>query len=186
MNEEINNIKQKVIELSNNKLFIHHNWFVKYHLEIVEELSIKYSKLYKNINISIILLLVWIHDYEKITSNIPNSDSLNNFLQKNISDEKIIEEILSYYKIFESKNIELIKDSPIEIQIVSSCDAVSHLIGPFFYLWWKENNNKNFEDLMADNIKKLEKDWNKKISIQKIKDDFKHFYEITTNQNTIR
>ena len=73
--------------------------------------------------------------------------------------------------------------SRIEVQIVSSADGCSHLVGPFFYFWWWENSDKPFEDLMADNRQKIFKDWHRKIVLPEAKDRFEPRYRILVEQS---
>jgi hypothetical protein len=67
--------------------------------------------------------------------------------------------------------------APIEIQIVSSSDAASHLVGPFITLYWHENPSMTIAELQAENAKKLTIDWEKKITLPEVKAAFAQRYE---------
>lgn len=46
--------------------FIHHEWFVEHHLQIVESLANELCDLYPNADRHIVFAMVWLHDFCKI------------------------------------------------------------------------------------------------------------------------
>lgn len=165
--ERIETLKQAVITASNNPNFIHHPWFVTYHLEIVAGLANELLAFYPDANPELVEVLAWIHDYGKALDfdrqyemTLSEGPKL---LQKLGFEPEFTKTVIDYMEIMDKK-LELdIHTAPLEVQIVSSADGCSHLAGPFMPLWWWENAGKPFEELMVDNIRKAEKDWNHKV-----------------------
>ncbi|OGM26670.1 hypothetical protein A2627_01445 [Candidatus Woesebacteria bacterium RIFCSPHIGHO2_01_FULL_39_28] len=176
MEEKILELRKKVIKASLNPDFIHHRWFIKYHLEIVEKIAIETCDTYKEANKDLVRTLVWIHDYGKILGIRDDMDKIiavSEKLMKDVGFENdFISQVIEYLKTFESKMEFDLNQAPIEVKITSSADGASHMIGPFYSLWWLENPDKNFEDLMEDNKRKALKDWNRKIVIPEIRGSF--------------
>lgn len=179
--------RNHVIELSNNKNFIHHKWYVKYHLNIVEKISLELCEKYPNANKDLITVMVWMHDYGKIV-DLRNQYEVTLTLGKNKLIElgfetSFAEKVIHYIEILDKKENLSSSTTPIEIKIVSSADGAAHCVGPFYYMWWYENPNKPFEELMGNNLRKLNKDWSKKIVLPEIIATFRDRYDFISEQS---
>ena len=121
----IQNLKNQVIEASKNTSFLHHDWFIEYHLNLVERISLELCDIYKDADRDIVLTLVWVHDYGKIL-DMAKEHELNHKAGELLTElgfsSEFVEKISKYLEIFESKMTADLKQAPIEVQIVSSAD----------------------------------------------------------------
>lgn len=182
MDEKLNALKEYVITLAENPSFIHHAWYVKWHLEIVEQLCNEICELYPTANKDWVKALIWIHDYAKMVDfkNQYGMDVVKKIvpIMQDIGfDDDFIEVIIESIEIFESKMTTDLHDAPIEIQIVSSADGAAHMVGPFYQIYWQEYYQKTPKELMKDNLTKLEKDWSRKIVLPEVKSMFEQRYK---------
>ncbi len=118
--------------------------------------------------------MVWLHDYGKILGSTPQATVREggrklfelgfpqSFVDKAIYYAGLIDEKFDMDRL------------PIEVRIVSSADGAAHLVGPFHFLWWYENYDRPFHQLMKDGIEKTEQDWSKKIVLPEVRDSFGH------------
>lgn len=170
--ELINKLKQHVILKAANPSFIHHKWFINHHLEIVEKCALKFARNYKNINVELMLTLVWMHDYGKII-NIRNQYETTYIEGKKAMitigfSVTYTDNVMKLLKDLDGK-LDLKQHSCRELQIVSTADGVSHLISPFFLLYWYENPTKPIQELMNENMRKVTIDFENKIVLPRIK-----------------
>ncbi len=173
----IQKFKDHVIEACKNPDFVHHEWFVNYHLNFVEKIALELCDKYSEADKNIVLVLVWVHDYAKILNKEREHDEAmfeksREKLLKIGFEEDFVNTIINYLSIFEKKLEIDLNNAPIEVKIVSSSDAAAHLIGPFWTIYFKENANKSIEELMESNRKKLKKDWERKIVLPEVKESF--------------
>jgi hypothetical protein len=66
MNELLDNLRAFITEKASDPDFVHHKWFIKWHLELVETLSKDMMKYYPEADEMTLIVLSWMHDYGKI------------------------------------------------------------------------------------------------------------------------
>lgn len=172
--ELLKELKQRVSTQSAKVEFIHHEWFVKYHLEIVEAIAIELCERYDKADKFTVLVLAWLHDYEKII-NIDNEHNTELVATRAIMkqtgfDEDFISKVCADINTINAKNN--LSSASIEVQIVSSSDAASHFVGPFGSLYWYENPSLSMDAIQTERYRKISVDWDKKITLPEIKEVF--------------
>lgn len=190
MQEQINTLKKHVIEMSSRSEFIHHDWFVRYHLAIVEKIALELCDRYPEANRDMVQVLVWIHDYAKILDKEHEDD--DRLLA--VGYAKLLELgfpptfadlVLENLRIFEMKMEIDLRQAPIEVQIVSSADGAAHLVGPFWMIYHKENARLSIDTLLTENQRKLKKDWERKIVLPEVQAAFLERHRFVTEQTGI-
>ncbi len=190
MEELIESLKQHVINQASQAEFIHHDWYVQYHLEIVERIALELCDRYPEANREMVQTLVWIHDYAKILDKEHEDDA--RLLE--VGYAKLLELgftptfadlVLENLRIFEMKMEIDLRQSPIEVQIVSSADGAAHLVGPFWMIYHKENAHQSIDALLAENQRKLKKDWERKIVLPVVRAAFLERHRFVTEQTGI-
>jgi hypothetical protein len=191
MEDKITLFKQHVTEASSNPNFLHHKWFVKWHLEIVQKLASELCGQHPEADRDLVELMVWLHDYGKILDFDDEYGKTLTAGRQKLTElgfpPEVVTRAIDYIEILDKKLEIDLRQSPIEVQIVSTADGCSHMVGPFLEIFWNEVSDKtfagkNFEELMALNRSKIEKDWDHKIVLPEARKAFENRYRFLREQ----
>ena len=182
----IERFRQAVVEASSAPGFVHRQWYVEHHLEIVHRIALELAEKYPEADRDLVTVLVWLHDYGKAV-DLENqyTATVTAGRRKLLEigfDAGFVETVVAYAELLDRHSETDLSTAPIEVQIVSSADGCAHLVGPFFYLWWWENAERPFGQLMADNRRKLRKDWSRKIVLPEARSAFATRYRLIMEQ----
>lgn len=180
----VDSFKSDLIEAYTSSHFVHNSWYVRYHLEIVEKIAAELTDLYREADTVLVTALVWLHDLGKTINRADQYRlTLTEGRKKLLAagfDNSFTDRVITYAEILDKK-IDL-HTAPLEVQIVSSADGCAHFVGPFFSLWWWENSQKPFGELMTDNKLKALKDWNSKIVLPEARAAFEGRFHVVLEQ----
>lgn len=179
MKDKIDKFKSIVIENFSKEDFQYHEWMGEYHLEIVERIAMELCDVYAEADRDIVQAMVWFHDFGK---------PFNEEKEREITLEKgpevmldcgfskdFIGKVIEYWKLMEKKNEIDIKNTPIEVQIVSSADGASHFVGVFHASYFGDGND--FKNTQKNLQKKIEQDWSRKMVLPETRNAFEGRYK---------
>lgn len=192
MEEKIQAFRDHVSEISANPEFLHHKWFVEWHLKVVERIALELCEQYPQVDRDLMSVMAWLHDYGKILSKEGEYERyrLDQGRDKLIElgfDEEFAN-TASEYVGWADKKLEVdLREAPIEVQIIASADGASHLAGPFLNIFWHYDTDKSFEgktfqEMMELNRAKIEKDWKRKIVLPEARAAFEKYYQVAMVQ----
>lgn len=192
MEAKIQAFRDHVTEISANPAFLHHKWFVEWHLKIVERIALELCDFYPQVDRDMISVLAWLHDYGKILSK----DGEYERYRLDQGRDKLVE--LGFSEELANKSSEFVRwadkkleadlrEAPIEVQIIASADGASHLASPFLAIFWHYDTDKNFvgktfQEMMELNRAKIEKDWARKIVLPEARAAFEKYYQVAMVQ----
>jgi HD domain len=175
--ESLVRLRKEIYNSATDPQFIHHVWYVQYHLELVEAIASELIEYHPEADPELVYALVWIHDYGKMVTRHNDREATLIEGRKKLLEvgypEALVDRIITYAKVIDSSSEVDLTASPIEIKIVSSADGCSHLVGPFFHLWFWENSDRPFEQLMQSNRRKALQAWERKIVLPEARAAFK-------------
>lgn len=186
MQDRLKSLKSFITEKSSDPEFVHHGWFAEWHLEIVERIAEELLRVYPEANADVVRAMVWMHDYGKIV-DFDNQyeheyvDKGRDELVRLGFEEDFADTVASNIKTLDAKDN--LAAANIETRIVSSADGCSHLVGPFIRLYWWENSSKPYEEIMAENVRKLTVDWDKKVVLPEARSAFQSRHDIAIEQS---
>lgn len=188
MNEKIAAWKEHVREVSANPGFMHHEWFVRWHLEIVERIAFELCEKYPAADKELVEVMVWLHDYGKALDFENQYATTLSAGRAKLTEmgftRDFVERAVSGIEAMDKKMELDLRTAPLEVQIVASADGCSHMVGPFLSLYWREHPELSTEELLTANLAKLEKDWNRKITLPEARAAFAQYHTFLTEQFT--
>lgn len=183
--------REHVKDAATSEDFIHRKWFVKWHLEIVEKLAIELCGHHPEADRSAVEVLVWLHDYGKIFNYDRQYETTLTAGRQKLTElgfpPEFVDKVIGYAETLDKKMEVDLHQAPIEVQIVSSADGCSHMVGPFLKIFWNEATDKTFagkefEELMQLDRRKIDKDWNRKIVLPEARQAFEQRYKLLREQ----
>jgi hypothetical protein len=192
MQDKIEALKTHVREKSANPDFVHHKWFVKWYLEIVERLTLELADKYAAADRDLVTVMAWMHDYGKILDFDHEYEATLSAGPRALTDlgfePAFANKVIDYIGIMDKKLEIDLREAPLEVQIVASADGCSHLVGPFMHVFWHEATdptfaNKTYEELMQENLKKARKDWQHKIVLPEARQAFEARHRFLCEQS---
>lgn len=191
MQQNIAAFREHVIATSANPDFLHHKWFVTWHLEIVAKLADELCDFYPEADRDLVELMAWLHDYGKTLDYDNQYQATLTAGRQKLTElgfsPEVVERAISNIETLDNKMATDLRKANIEVQIVSSADGCSHMVGPFMNIFWNEATDKTFagkeyQELMELNRLKLEKDWRYKIVLPEARKAFETRHNILLEQ----
>ena len=180
MDDLLNSLREHITKAAADPAFVHHKWFSRWHLEVVEALTNDMLDIYPEADRNIAIAMAWMHDYGKILDFDNQYDAKyveeGRLLMLSLGfEDSIATTVADNIKILDAKDN--LQNANLETQIVSSADGCSHVAGPFMDLYWWENPNMPFADIMQENANYLSSGWQKKIVIPEAIETYRNLYE---------
>jgi putative nucleotidyltransferase with HDIG domain len=161
------------------------NTFWDIHIKPVIEYSKQMAKKY-NADVDAVWLGATLHDIARLTDEEPHdeigSEKAYQMLIEKGFDKELAEKVKG---IILTHRCRKYPPETTEQKIVASADAMAHFLPPF-YLWIGKYSSKNFAEIVAGNMRKIEKDYNEKIFFEDEKKMVEEQYKILKNWLTYK
>lgn len=182
----IKDTKKNIIELAEKNGWM---WFYKMHQKEMVDCAKKLLKVYKA-DEKIVIIACWLHDITKYRSKNNKKDIDKNHKTHHIDGYRFAKKFLAKYKI-SNNEIEIIaqcvlrhRNSPtykaknIEEKVVAVADTMSHFISIFYLTYFKFFPNDLMEQMVENDLKKLNRDWRDLGLLPKARKLVKKEYEV--------
>ena len=141
--------------------FVHHEWYVKHHLDYVMAIAKAIVKSDEPEDQQLIEDMVWMHDYPKMLGDKENFELVREVVSKHRS-KRYTDRLMNQLRWMEEiKSPDWSGGTTTIAAVMSTADALAHYYGPFWQIYMDENEDKDLEFLKKSNAAKLEKDKNK-------------------------
>lgn len=165
MDEKLAAFKEIVIQNFSRPDFRWREWMVDYHLKIVERIAMELCDTYPDADRGVVLALVWFHDFgkpidEKNERAITATEGVRALSECGFG-QAFIDKVVAAWELLEKKNDMDLRTAPIETQIVSSADGMSHFAGVFHASYFGDGDD--FATTQKRLREKMERDWERKI-----------------------
>lgn len=181
MQEKIQALINKVTENCSRSDFEYREWFVNYHLRIVEEIALKLCESYPEADKNVVHVMAWTHDFSKplTTSKEDEKVQLIPMVRENLAqlgfESEFVNRVCAALEEVESKDAKPIAEASIEARIISSADGAAHFLSPFFYTYF--GNRGSVVEIMQKVLTKAQRDWDKKITLPEARNLVRARYE---------
>ncbi len=187
MDELIDKLKSEITELADDAGFVHHEWFIKQHILVVEKIALELCGLYSDADKDLVVVFVWMHDYAKIV-DFDNEfeateDEGDMFMSELGFDDDVIERTMAV--VYNNQNIEDVEadDLPIEDKILISADGCSHFLYGNYEIFWRDNPDMSIEALTQKSIINATTDYNLRLVLPETQDAFEQRFKYHLERN---
>ena len=158
----VDSIAQEVAEAFQVPAFIYSEWYVQWHLQVVERIALELCERYPDADTSVVRLLAWLHDYGKlfdiVASHAATQTHLPTLFAGRNFPRELAQQLLDAIAMIDRKQPEELAQATIEVRIVSSADALAHYESPLMMLHWLSHPGTSVTDALASHCGKMQRD----------------------------